>query len=532
MKSLLNSIKNFFWPAESAIRIRRAELTFWAFILALGYLPIHIGFVAWIALARPFMIVSRLSGREAFNAAYFFAFMANLFQLYWVAVVTPPGMVAAVVILSLYPALVLLAFSKVYHWKKWIGLAILPSLWVGMEYARSLSQFAFPWTDLAYSMGYYLTFIQIASVIGCYGISFVIILFNIFTWQVFEPGNRLETRVTSGIAFLGIAVFMFVYGWVVFEPYPEEGKIRIAMLQGNIPLGTKWKPETRMYNFDLYDSLTAEAVKNDTLDLIVWPETAAPAYPQHERRYRFRLQNTARQSGTKHLVGALDVEYEGSKEKAYNAAFQFDSSGAIDGIYHKVKLVPFSEHVPYQDHLTFLTRDFLAKYLDAIETREVQWWSDFYTGDSIVLFNVDYHWYAVLICFESAFPDFCRQAILEGAEFLVNITNDTWFGYSPGPFQHMRLAVFRAVENRSWVVRCANSGISAFIDPFGREFDRGELYARGIHKHNIYPVKDYTFFTRNGPIIGKISALIMASVFVILILLWLFGKTSKRKSAR
>lgn len=514
-----------------SLRLRRAELTFWAFILALGYLPFGIGFVSWFALARPFVIVSRLSGREAFNSAYFFAFMANLFQLYWVAIVTPPGMVAAVFILSLYPAIVLLAFSKLYRWKKWLGLALLPFLWVGMEYARSLSQFAFPWTDLSYSMGYYLTFIQSAAVIGCYGISFIIVLFNIFIWQVFDKNNRLETRVSSGIAFIGIAVIVFVYGWVVFSPYPETGKIRIAMLQGDVPLETKWKPETRMYNFDLYDSLAIDAARNDTLDLIVWPETGAPAYPRQERRYRYRIMSTAMRSHTSQIVGALDIEYEGTKEMGYNAAFQFDTNGVIDGVYHKVKLVPFSEHVPYQDHLTFLTREFLSKYLDVIETREVQWWSDFYTGDSTILFEVNDHWYAVLICFESAFPDFCRKAVSQGAEFLVNITNDTWFGYSPGPFQHMRLAVFRAVENRSWVVRCANSGISAFIDPFGREFARGELYTRDILKHNVYPVKEYTFFTKNGPLIGQISALIMALVFIILLLLWIFGKVTRRKSA-
>lgn len=524
MKSLLNILRRLIWPKERAVRLRKAELIFWGFILALGYLPLHIGFVSWFALIRPLVIVSRLKGRQAFGAAYFYAFFANLFHLYWVAIVTPPGMVAAIFILSLYPAVIMTAFSKLYRMKRWLGLAALPFLWIGMEYVRSLSQIAFPWTDLSYSMGYNLTFIQIVSVIGCYGMSFIIILFNVFIWQVLESRNRLERRVTAGLAFLLVLVATYLYGWVEFEPYPEEGDIRIAMLQGNVPLGVKWKPETRTRNFVLYDSLASEAADGDSLDLIVWPETAAPAYPRQESQYRIRLKRTAMQTKTAQLVGALDVEWLDHKEMAYNAAFLIDSTGFMYPPYHKVKLVPFSEHVPYHESLFFLQREFLEEYLDFIKSREVQWWSDFYSGDSIMLFPADNYYFSVLICYEAAFPEFCRDATLKGAEFLVNITNDTWFGRSPGPYQHLRLAVFRAIENRTWIVRCANSGISTFIDPFGREFSRGDLYEMKILKHNIYAREGLSVFTRNGSVIGKISALIMSGLIIILFGLWLIRK--------
>ena len=181
------------------MRLRRAELTFWAFILALAYLPLSFGFLAWFALARPLAIIFSLKGKAAFGAAYFFAFMSNLFQLYWVAVVTPPGMVAAIVVLSLYPAVVLLAANRLYRFKKTLGLISLPILWVGMEYFRSLSQFAFPWTDLGYSQGYYLTLIQIVSVTGVYGLSLALMIMNVCIWQVFSSVNRLEARVSSVI---------------------------------------------------------------------------------------------------------------------------------------------------------------------------------------------------------------------------------------------------------------------------------------------------------------------------------------------
>ena len=132
MKSLLSNIKLFFWPDDKSLRLRRAELSLWAFVLALAYLPLPFGFLAWFALARPLAIISKLTPKEAFIAGYFYAFLASLFHLYWVAVVTPPGMVAAIFVLSLYPAVVLSAFVKIYRFKRFLGLIALPFLWVGL----------------------------------------------------------------------------------------------------------------------------------------------------------------------------------------------------------------------------------------------------------------------------------------------------------------------------------------------------------------------------------------------------------------
>jgi apolipoprotein N-acyltransferase len=251
--SLRSKIKYLFWPKDRTERVRRAELIFWAFIFALSQSPLPFGFLAWFALVRPLAIISRLEGKQAFGSAYFYSWFANLFTLYWVAVVTPPGMVAAVFIMSLYPALVLSAFSAIYQRKKLWGLLLLPFLWVGMEYFRSLTEISFPWTDLAYSQGYYLRLIQIVSVIGCYGLSFLIVLLNIFVWQAISRRNRLERRVSSALAFIGVLLFVYLYGYVVFPVYPESGPFKVALLQGNVDLKTKLKVETRERNFILYD---------------------------------------------------------------------------------------------------------------------------------------------------------------------------------------------------------------------------------------------------------------------------------------
>ncbi len=477
-------------------------------MLSVAYLPLPFGFLAWFSMARPIAIIAGLDKKSAFKAAYFYSFMSNLFQLYWVAVVTPPGMVAAIFIMSLYPAVILLIFRNLYVRRKLAGLILLPFLWVGMEYFRSLSEFAFPWTDLAYSQGYYLTLIQVVSVIGSYGLSFILIILNVLLWQAGLRMNLPETRMKCFSVFLVIILALYAYGWIVFPPFVIRGDMRVSLLQGNVDLSTKWREDTRDYNFVLYDSL-ASIAGGDSADLIVWPETAAPCYPRQEPHYGMVLGRTAIRSGAPNLIGSLDIEFYGDRRKTYNSAFQYLANGKLDKVYHKMKLVPFSEHSPYQDQFPLLSRQFLEKYVRAIRTHDVQWWSDFYTGDSIVIFQTDKADYAVLICYESAFPNLVREAINNGAEFLVNITNDTWFGRSPGPYQHMRFAVFRAVENRIWVARCANSGISALIDPYGRETEKAGLYVQKVVTGDIRPLDDLSTFTKIGPIVGQFSFFIL-----------------------
>ncbi|UCD63795.1 MAG: hypothetical protein JSW34_13830, partial [Candidatus Zixiibacteriota bacterium] len=133
------------------MRKRRLELTVWSFLLSFSFYPEYFGFLAWFALVRPLMIISSLKGRAALRAAYFFGFFFNLFSLYWVAMLTLTGMISAVVIVALYYAIVLVLFGRIYHFRPVLGLAALPFLWVAMEYLRTLSQLAFPWSDLGYS---------------------------------------------------------------------------------------------------------------------------------------------------------------------------------------------------------------------------------------------------------------------------------------------------------------------------------------------------------------------------------------------
>jgi apolipoprotein N-acyltransferase len=513
-----------------AIRKRRLELTVWAFILSLAYYPGWLGFLAWFSLVRPLMILSRLKGSEAFWAGYLFALCFNIFTLYWVAQVTPPGIFAASLIVSFYFAAILSIFNKLYHSKTVYGIIALPFLWTGLEYFRTLSEFAFPWCDLGYTQGYYLYVLQIVSVISVHGLSFLVVVVNVLLWQMFRREVDVARRVTALFVSLALVVSVVAFGWVVTPPIPMPGKYPVAVLQGSVPVNVKWADDNEEYSFHLYDSL-AQSIP-EKVNLIVWPETSAPSYVSHSLARRTQLQKLAADMSTCHLVGALGARQEGERWRHFNSAYFFDSAGTFVGRYDKVKLVPFTEQAPYQDYFPFLRKEFLTKYLTFIETYDVPFWSDFYPGDSAMLFEAAGVWFAPLICYEVTFPEYVREMILDGADFMVEITNDTWFGHSVGIYMHSRAFVTRAVENRCWGVRAANSGLSYLVDNYGRIRQDLPLDSVATMTGKLNVMNGYSVFTRVGDVAGRVSLLITVLSVVILFFRWSFNTARSRRVSR
>ncbi|MCB2229736.1 apolipoprotein N-acyltransferase [bacterium] len=521
--SVLKAIGRFFFPSDVTVRMRRLELIVWAFLLSLAFYPGWFGFLAWLSLVRPILIFSKLEGRAVFTSAYFFSFFFNLFSLYWVALVTPPGMLAAVVIVAFYYTLVLVLFNKLYRWRTIAGLVALPFLWTGIEYFRTLSQFAFPWSDLGYSQAYYLVILQIVSVISVHGLTLLIVAVNVLLAQAFRTELSPEKRLSSIFVSVATVALLAAYGWIVMPAIPLPGKYEVTLLQGSVPLDVKWARELRERNYVIYDSL-AQSAKDSSTHLYIWPETSAPCYVTHDSYCRSRLGGIARRSGAPHLIGALAASTIDGEQRHFNSCFQFDTTGRVVEQYDKVKLVPFSEQSPYQDQLPFLREKFLSEYLTFIKTYDVQWWSDFYPGDSAKLFRLDDVDYGVLICFECAFPEYTREMVSDGARFLVGITNDTWFGGSVGIYMHARIFITRAVENRIWMARAANSGLTFVVDGYGRireELPRNAVAALPV---SLNLSESKSVFTRYGDIAGLSSFLILVSISGILIFVWLGRK--------
>jgi apolipoprotein N-acyltransferase len=513
------------------LRKRRLELLLWAFLLSLAFYPKYFGFLAWTALVRPIMIFTSLSGREAFNAGYYFGFCFNLFCLYWVGIVSPPGMVAAVLILAVYYAVMISLFVRVYRINKLFGYVLLPFLWVGVEYFRTISEFAFPWNELGYTQSYYLYIAQIVSIISVHGLSLVIVAVNVLFCQVFRAGLQAEKRLTSGLVGSAVVLAMFLYGWVVMPPYPEPGRIKVGLLQGAVPIDVKWDQYNKQHSLNLYDSLT-QTLSDSGVELFVWPETSAPCYLSFDGWCENIVGNIARKSQAHHLVGALGVDFGPADQyMAYNSCYQVGPDGKVGERYDKVKLVPFAERVPYQDKLPFLKAETLKKVLTFIETYNITWWSDFYGGNEMVLFEFNGKYYASIICFESTFPEYVRQNVQNGAEFLVGITNDTWFGTSVGIHMHSRIFLMRCIENRIWGARSANSGITYVVDGFGRIREELPVGAAGALSGKLGEYRGRSTFTDMGNIAGILSWLITVSIAGIFLAAWLVRRIFWRRPA-
>jgi len=452
-----------------------------ALLFSAGFAPLPFGFLAYISLI-PLIIAAADKGfKRGFQLGYLFGFEISWFALHWVANVTLLGTLGMVVLHSLYYAGMYGVFCFLYR-RGNAFIVSLPFVWVAMEFLRTMTQFAFPWVNIGYTQSYYLPLIQSCDIWGDIGLSFWIVLINLLLYAVW----RFRRKPVRVVAPALLVVLLFVAAFVYDDDSKEyDTDIKVGLLQGHFPLKIKWDRSKREYNFRVYDSLS-RAASEEQVDLIIWPETAAPMYLRHEPRYYSWVRSLAIELQSHLLVGTLVFEKDSDERKRYfNGCYQFTPYGLTQDPYKKIELVPFSERVPYADYFPLIKKIQLGQ-------------SDFSSGDSLMLFEHPKGRYACLICFELAFSDLVRQFVNRGAEFFVTITNDTWFGKTMGPYQHMQMAPFRAIENRVWIARSANSGFSFTTDPYGRKYARSDLEVRTIVYGQIGRVGEKTFFTEHG----------------------------------
>ena len=459
-----------------------------ALLFSLSFPPLPFGFLAYFSLVFLFFALEKSDDWNAFKLGYVWGLVTNSLLLFWIGYAAPIailGAVGAVLALSFYPALLLLLYNHIQKRLKFGAIFFIPFLWVGMEYVRSLGEIGFPWLNLAYTQTYYLELIQYASFTGVWGVTFWIVWLNVFVFLVIENFRNLKKVPVWISLFLGFLILPYIYGRIVI-PDPGNGEgIKIALLQGNIPPDVKWHPDSLDHNFEVYDRMSREAASRE-VDLIVWPETASPCYLTHEPLYFNWVQSLAESLNTHLLVGSNEYEILGHQKYVYyNSALFFRPGINFPEKYFKMQLVPFSERVPFRDRVHIM---------DKIELGT----ADFSPGREFVVFDHPKGRFATLICFEIVFPNLVRQFVRRGAQFLVTITNDAWFGKTHGPFQHARIAIFRAIENRISIARCANTGISMFVDPYGRTSDSTPIFRRKNVAGEISLQNEKTFYTLNG----------------------------------
>ena len=274
----------------------------------------------------------------------------------------------------------------------------------------------------------------------------------------------------------------------------------MAIAQGGIDQAVKWDPENQLATIRIYGELTRTA-RDEGAKLVVWPETAAPFFYGWEAELSRKLEAEAASGGIPIIFGApwFDPADGG---KFYNSVFHMDARGVVLGRYDKRHLVPFGEYIPLRPILFFLN-----KLTEGAE--------DFSTGTGPSLFRYDGRPVAASVCYEALFPGLIRDGVLEGATWLVNVTNDAWFGDTVAPHQHLAMARMRSVEFRRPMVRAANSGISAFIDADGGIAASLGLFRRGVLVAAVRPATGETVYAKTGEIFG-----ISCSIVTILALIF------------
>jgi apolipoprotein N-acyltransferase len=451
-----------------------------------------------------------VAGWRAARLGYVTGAVSSLGLLYWTAfVVVQYGGLALPVGILVMGALCL-AFSIFHGLFGWAvarlaatfgpaGLLGAPFVWVALEYARTHTFFSFPWTLLGYSQHTLLPVVQIASVTAVYGVSFLLCLVAALLAFALVQADPARRRVGLGSASLLVAA---AWGWgsfVMRQPIAETGRLRVGLVQGGIRQEDKWLPENAWANVGRHIQLTERAADQGAR-LVIWPESAVPFLFDEEPALADLLRETVRRRGIYLFFGNDDRERPAEgKRLVYVGAKLLDPAGAVTMRYRKIHLVPFGEYVPLQPVFTLGGR-FAAKMV-----REV---SDFSPGTEAATGSVDGHALGGFICYEAIFPSLARRFVQGGAELLVNVTNDAWYGTTSAPYQHLAMAAFRAVENRRYLVRAANTGITAVIDPHGRVLEPTRLYDTTLVVRDVPLVAERTFYARYGDLFAQASSAI------------------------
>jgi apolipoprotein N-acyltransferase len=416
--------------------------------------------------------------------------------------------------LALYPGL-WCGFVAVCARRGGSGLFLAaPAGWVLLEWVRGHLLSGFPWGSLAYSLYTVPPLMQTGELWGPYGLSFLIVLFNVSLWLI---GLGLSGGMSSVVSFLrnrrrewaGLVLLIVGFGalWAFGELRISEisnrdrslPELRAVAVQGAVPQERKWDAEFQEATLDIYEQLSLRGIGairgGETKQggpagspgmLLVWPETAAPFFFQESGPLRKRVEAVVRGLGVPLLFGSPAYRCTRPGEVEYlNSAYLLDPTGGVAGSYDKIHLVPFGEYLPWGSMLSWL-RDLLPTA------------GDFTAGAS----SAPLAWGGIrvgaLICFESIFPSLSRKAVRQGANVLAVITNDAWFGDTGAPYQHEAMAAFRAVETRRWVVRAANTGVSSLISPWGERVSHTFLFEPCYVAGTIRLWEDNTIYVTHG----------------------------------
>lgn len=470
-----------------------------AVLLDLSFPQIQWSFLAWVAMVP---LLCALDGQKpwtAFRRAYLCGFLFFAATLGWFVYVTYIGAFLLVAFLSLYFAFFGMLFVYFQRLALMPRIFVLASGWVALEFIRAHLLTGFGWVMLGHSQYQNLLCIQIADKTGVYGVSFLVMLVNLLIFEIwkryFKKDCFVGKRESAGLLAMTLALVItilsvvFIYGWWVIGQKKYYQMVRVGVVQPNIPLAMDWDESRKPWIVDKTIQLT-QKLSHQNLDLIVWPETSLPGVITDAPSLTHDIQAAAAGLHTPILIGSMARE----GQRYYNSAFLIGADGQMLGRYDKMHLVPFGEYLPLRPILGWIN-----KFVPL---------EDFTSGQTYKIFSIapSKAKFAVLICFEDTLGYLYRHFAQAGADFFVNMTNDAWFSDTKAPFLHLQAAVFGCVENHRSLVRAANTGVSALVDPWGRIMatvangQGKEIFVEGAAWGSLPLNHEKTFYTKYGDI--------------------------------
>jgi len=395
-------------------------------------------------------------------------------------------------------------------------ILIFPAIWVCIDLLRSVGEIAFPWAFLGYSLTPFLPTVQIASITGVWGVTFLVVLGNVLVFEVLTSYYRNENQLQKWIHASVFCMFIgciSCWGYFRMKHSLHGTTTKVSLIQSNIDQ-LHWGNNSLDEAFSITEKMIRDAAAEKP-QLVIGPESALLCFLDRQSTLRRRVVGWANEIQTPLLLGAL--HWDKAPDAAayeyyvYNSAFLIEPGSNVLTHYYKQKLVPFSEKMPFENSIPILSRVNLGE-------------ADFQSGIDPVIFTAGEIRAAPFICYEIIFPSFVQQRLKRDANLIVTITNDGWFGKTTGPFHHATMARMRAIENCVSIVRCANSGFSMFIDPYGRVQKQTSLYKREILTGETLLKSADTFYSRHGDWFLLMCSLISISGIVFSLVNSIFRK--------
>ena len=486
------------------------------------------GWLGWAAWVPLIIFVARTkSRRAAFSGGWLTGVVGFFILLRWMPDVMtsyggmPPFLswsayALLIAVLACCPAAVC-AFTRHLMFRRGERcLLFFPFVWIAMELVASVLPFGgFPWLLAGYTQTRFLHVIQIADITGIYGVSFLLLCVNTsIAWFFYkyspartsirrflkETQETLSNREALAplIAAAALVACALIYGCIAINRWEKsEAPFHAALLQGNLSVDDT--REALDEKFERGYVRMADTLEPGSVDIMILPESSAPKLFQGEESYRRAMEDLARRYPLGLVLSNINYkERQDGTWEHFNSAFFLAGDGSLSGIYDKMHLVPFGEYIPYKKLLFFA--ETVSKEMGG-----------FSEGGELRILPIGGRPANAVICFEAVFPDLVRRFSANGSQLIVNLTNDGWYGVSAAPYHHLEIARVRAVENRRFFLRAANTGFSAVIEPTGRVASLTGLGEEAICLGRFGFIEEKTFYSRHGNVFVWLCVIISAA---------------------